>query len=127
MHSRPSTLPILGILLLASLVFASCGGHGQSPTEPQAATPMKMAASASASPSDRAGGGHGHGHDDGDLDLAIHPDVWNTEWSHSEGTVAAFVRGPGVGDIDLTSLKLSGPAGSPLAPKSSRHRGHQVV
>jgi hypothetical protein len=38
-----------------------------------------------------------------------------------------FVRGAGIADIDLSSLRLSGPGGSPISPTSSRRNGNHVL
>ena len=43
-----------------------------------------------------------------DLDLAIQPDAWNVNWSRSNGTVSALIRGEGLDDIDLSSIELVG-------------------
>jgi len=71
-------------------------------------------------------GGHGGGHR-GDLTLEIHPDTWNTNWTHAEGNVQAFVRGTDAGKIDTSSVLLVAPSGDTLAPQSVRIAGGQLV
>jgi hypothetical protein len=75
-------------------------------------------------------GDDGNGDDNGgDLALNIDPDDWNTNWAHSAGMVHAFIRGTGLADIDLTTVRLVGDkAGAdPLEPLDVRRVGHQVV
>jgi hypothetical protein len=68
------------------------------------------------------GGGHGHG---GDLSLAMQPDVWNTNYDHSEGTVSALVRGADAGKIDPASVVLSC-AGGTADPTRVQKGGGQL-
>lgn len=74
--------------------------------------------------------GDDDGDDDaGDLALNIQPDDWNTNWAHSAGQVVAFLRGPGLADIDLATIRLVGDlaTATPLAPLDVRRVGHQIV
>jgi hypothetical protein len=73
------------------------------------------------------GGGDGDGDDDGhrQITLEIQPDTWNTNWSHSEGTVSALLRGD-VADIDLDSIVLVGDSGREVKPVDVKRTGHQV-
>lgn len=71
------------------------------------------------------------GEDDGaevDLNLQVSPDDWNVNWVRSNGTVAAFLRGPGFEDVDLDSLLLVGddPAAEPLEPLEVTRQGDHV-
>ncbi|HYN21042.1 MAG TPA: hypothetical protein VE078_08785 [Thermoanaerobaculia bacterium] len=76
-------------------------------------------------------GGNGNGGNDGkggkgsDLAADIQPDVWNTNWEHSEGTVSVVIRGSGLDKIDTSTIVLVGTdaaAGdlAPLRVQSSR-------
>ena len=47
----------------------------------------------------------------GDLRVEIQPDVWNTNWVRSNGTVTALIRGSNLGDVDLDSIVLVGTDG----------------
>ncbi len=74
--------------------------------------------------------GDDDGDDDaGDLALNIQPDDWNTNWAHSAGQVHAFLRGPGLADVDLATVRLVGDlaTATPLAPLDVRRVGHQIV
>jgi hypothetical protein len=130
MRNHASSLSALALFFLACLLLADCNGGGsqKTPTEPAMDPAMVSPESTAASNGHGGGGGHGHGHHgSGTLDLAIAPDTWNTEWSHSSGTVQAFIRGAGIADIDLTSLQLSGPGGTAISPTSSRLNGNHVL
>ena len=65
----------------------------------------------------------------GSLELRIAPDVWNTNFSHSEGTVAFFITGADAKQIDLKSIQLTGDSASakPLSPASVKQEDHHVV
>jgi hypothetical protein len=67
--------------------------------------------------------------EEGELQLNIQPDDWNTNWAHSAGQVHAFLRGPGLADIDLATIRLVGDlaTATPLAPLDVRRVGHQIV
>ncbi len=134
MRMHASSLSALTLFFLACLLLAGCNGGGsqKTPTEP-AMDPAMVSPESTAAGNGHGGGGghgggHGHGHHgSGTLDLAIAPDTWNTEWSHSSGTVQAFIRGAGIADVDLTSLQLSGPGGTAISPTSSRLNGNHVL
>ena len=72
----------------------------------------------------RSGGGGGAP----ELTLEMQPDVWNTNWSRSSGTVSAFIRGEGFERIDLDSIVLVGtdPDAEPLAPTRVSREGNHV-
>jgi hypothetical protein len=42
------------------------------------------------------------------LTLEIDPDEWNLNYSHSAGTVEAFIRGEGIDQLDLSSIEMMG-------------------
>jgi len=65
----------------------------------------------------------------GSLQLRIAPDVWNTNFSHSHGTIAFFITGADVKGIDLKSIQLTGDSSSaaPLSPVNVREEDHHVV
>jgi len=85
-------------------------------------------------------GGHGHGHGGGggngggggqpgsNLSVELQPDVWNTNYAHSEGTVSAVIRGDGLGDIHLDSIVLVGTddAEEPVAALRATRQGNQI-
>lgn len=54
------------------------------------------------------GGNGGKGGKGGDLSADIQPDVWNTNWEHSEGTVSVVIRGSGLDKIDTSTIVLIG-------------------
>src|SRR5260370_19937258 len=72
-------------------------------------------------------GGPGGG--GGSLQLRIAPDVWNTNFTHAEGTVAFFITGADVKGSDLKSIQLTGDSSSaaPLSPANVRQEDHHVV
>jgi len=73
------------------------------------------------------GGGGGHGKPGGDLTLAIQPDVWNTNWSHSQGTVSALIDGSDLDKIDLSSIVLIGKTGgTPVPAQRAQLAGNHV-
>jgi hypothetical protein len=78
------------------------------------------------------GGGH-HGPGGGTpgevhLSLAIQPDVWNTNYPRSHGTVTARISGSGLAAIDLGSIMLvgTGASAAPLAPRRVQRVGNHV-
>ena len=77
------------------------------------------------------GGGVHHGGNGGGgtvevhLTLEIQPDVWNTNYPHSHGTVTARISGTGLASIDLHSIMLVGAAGS-AAPRRVQRVGNHV-
>lgn len=73
----------------------------------------------------RSGGGGGG---EPALTLEMQPDVWNTNWTRSSGTVSAFIRGDGFDRIDLDSIVLLGsdPDAEPLAPTRVDRAGNHV-
>ncbi|HEV8630804.1 MAG TPA: hypothetical protein VGV61_10840 [Thermoanaerobaculia bacterium] len=71
------------------------------------------------------GGDDGDDDDEGEIELEIQPDTWNTNWSHSQGTVSALLRGD-VADIDLDSIVLVGDGGKEVKPVDVKRTGHQV-
>src|SRR5215203_4712337 len=75
------------------------------------------------------GGGTGGGNGGGELELNIQPDDWNVNWEHSAGQVTAFLRGTGVKDVDLATVRLvgDGAGAAPLEPLDVRRVGKQVV
>lgn len=72
------------------------------------------------------GNGHGGGGHGENLAFTINPSTWNTNWTHAEGNVQAFIRGTDAGKIDLGSIELAADGGT-LAPRSTRYAGGQVV
>jgi hypothetical protein len=140
---------LLALLLIAATFFAACSESHRSPTDPELA-PMSTTATASAakaaSPAgatgaasgqiiaDKNGNGHGghgggggHGKPGGDLTLAIQPDVWNTNWSHSSGTVSALIEGSDLDKIDLSSIVLIGKTGgTPVPAQRAQLTGNHV-
>jgi len=72
------------------------------------------------------GGGGGQG---GNLRLDLDPDDWNLNWAHSSGFVHAFLRGTGIKDVDLPTIRLVGDkaGATPLAPDDVRLVGNQIA
>src|SRR5262249_41935565 len=130
---------LLCALLLIAAFCAACSESHRSPTDPEM-TPMNAAAPASATKAasspvtlDKNGNGHGqgggggHGKPGGDLTLAVQPDVWNTNWSHSSGTVSAMITGSDLDKIDLSSIVLVGKSGgTPVAAQRAQLDGNHV-
>lgn len=80
----------------------------------------------------RGGGGNGGDGDNGNpgasLSVTLQPDVWNTNYEHSEGTVSALIRGEGLGEIHLDSIVLVGTddAEEPVAALRASRQGNQI-
>jgi hypothetical protein len=72
------------------------------------------------------GNGGGHGNHGGALALAIQPDVWNTNYDHSEGTISALVRGGDAAKIDPSSVTLSCEGGGTAEPSRTQTAGGQL-
>lgn len=66
--------------------------------------------------------------DVGELELEIAPEEWNLNFVQSSGTVAAFIRGNGIDEIDLASLEMRGddPDAAALTATRSELRGDHV-
>ena len=64
----------------------------------------------------------------GDLSLQVSPATWNTNFSRSSGHVTAFIRGTGLGAVDLDSIELAGddPGAEPLQASFARLEGDHV-
>ena len=64
----------------------------------------------------------------GALQLDLQPDVWNTNWEHSGGTVSAQIRGTDLDEIELGSIVLVGtdPAAAPLPALRAELHGNHV-
>ncbi len=79
---------------------------------------------------DGGGGGDGGGDDPPDLRVAlqIQPDVWNTQWTNSSGTVTARVTGEDYELIDASTVVLVGtdPLADPLVPRRVEVNGGQL-
>ncbi len=74
------------------------------------------------------GGGKGGKKPGAGMTLAMQPDVWNTNWEHSNGTVSALIRGGDVSKIDLDSIVLVGTdeEAEALEPTRVQRGGGQV-
>jgi hypothetical protein len=70
------------------------------------------------------GGGNGGGGKPRGLSADVQPDVWNTNWEHSAGTVSVVIRGSELDQIDADSLVLEGSAGElePLRVQSNKNQ-----
>src|SRR6476659_1632980 len=94
LHSGPRGA-LLASSLMALALFAACSQGHRSPTEPD------LAAASGASALTAAANGNGNGNGNGGngggssapLQLELQPDVWNTNWTHSNGTVSALLSG----------------------------------
>lgn len=64
----------------------------------------------------------------GSLSLELSPSSWNLNYDGSSGTVTAFVRGTGLGAIDIDSIELEGdePSAEPLPASFARLEGNHV-
>lgn len=131
---RNSTgLSRFALFLAVAFVASGCSERHRSPTEPSA-DDLKSATGAAASTDpagDKRGGKPPGGkppHGGGDLSLALQPDVWNTNWEHSHGTVSALLRGEGTDKIALSSIRLIGSkaGAAPLTALRAQLTGHQV-
>jgi hypothetical protein len=62
------------------------------------------------------------------LSVALQPNVWNTNFSRSAGTVSAVIRGENLGKIDLASIVLVGTdaAEGPVAALRASRQGKQI-
>ena len=63
-----------------------------------------------------------------ELSLAVQPDVWNTNWARSAGTVSFLLRGSDLDSIVDASIFLVGtdPAAAPLAPVRLQRAGNHL-
>lgn len=129
--------PLLALLLVPAALLAGCSESHRSPTEPDSAPSGRLSNAAGASSAgdltpgkNDHGGGNGGGnggHAGGDLTLQLQPDVWNTNWSHSQGTVSALIGGSDVNKIDLSSITLSGKTGgTPVSAQRAQLAGKSV-
>jgi len=135
----PRFLASGGLLALAltALVALACSDQA-SPTAPDmsmnamAATKSAQAPGPAAAQAPGAADARGHSHGrpgGGQLTFEMHPDVWNTNYPHSQGFVEAFVTGADAADVDLGSIMLSGDSATAaaLAPAATRQEDHHVV
>jgi hypothetical protein len=126
-------LPLLALSLAALVVFAGCSEKHRSPTEPESIG-SSFASVSSAGDAARPGNKPPKppkppgGKPGGDLSLEMQPDVWNTNWEHSAGTVSALIRGDGLDKVDLSSIQLVGTeaGGTPLPAQRAQRTGNQV-
>jgi hypothetical protein len=120
-----ATLPVVVLLAACSNSF--------SPTDPAAhqtnTTPsLALTTEDSHGNSGGHGNGGGHGHRTAELSLQVRPDVWNTQYTVSEGTVQAFVFGTNLSQIDVSTIQLSGDGtGAPISPTSTRIAGNHLM
>jgi uncharacterized protein YjbI with pentapeptide repeats len=129
---RPRRSPLLALLLIPALLTACSESH-RSPTDPEG-SPVTMKSASAGSTADLTAdkndhGGHGNpgGNTGGDLALQMQPDVWNTNWSHSSGTVSAMITGSNLNKIDLSSITLSGKTGgTPVTPQRTQLAGNNL-
>jgi hypothetical protein len=75
------------------------------------------------------GEGEGEGEGENEQRLDIQPDDWNTSYANAAGVIHAFIRGDGLADIDLDSVRLVGDdeEAEPVKPSDVRRVGKQVV
>ena len=113
-------LPLLVLLVIPASLFAASDSSSSQP-ELQAGNAQDLHSSFADAKGGKGGkggngggngnggnGGNGGGGKGGALSAAIQPDVWNTNYDHSEGTVSVVIRGGSVGDIDTDSIALTG-------------------
>ena len=116
---------------------AEARGASPSPTAPSRPEAPYAAAAVAAGNGNGNGNGNGGGHGKpkpptgphaGDLTLAMQPDVWNTNWEHSQGTVSALIRGQDAKTVDPGSILLRGDAagGTPVSPLRVQKQGSQL-
>src|SRR5262245_44233087 len=62
------------------------------------------------------------------LSAELQPDVWNTNYAHSEGTVSALIRGSDLGQIHLDSIVLVGTddAEGPVKALRATRQGNNI-
>jgi len=59
--------------------------------------------------------------------VEVQPDVWNTNWTHSQGTVSALIGGADLDQIDLASIVLVGhTGGTPVHTVRTQRAGNHV-
>jgi hypothetical protein len=93
-----------GLALALAALVAACAGERQLPTAPETSSSSHATNAAQS-----AKGGH---KPPKDLSVKLQPDVWNTNYAHSQGTVSALIDGSGIDKIDRSSIVLTGDAGS---------------
>src|SRR5262245_6398259 len=101
---HPLRLPPLVLALAATLLASGCNERHRSPTDPSASELKSATGDGSADDKRGKPPGGKPPHGGGDLTFELQPDVWNTNWAHSRGSVSALFRGTGVDQIDLGSI-----------------------
>jgi len=108
--------PILALSLAALL--PACSGERRLPTEADApAATLSNATEAAKKPKKPKGSG--------DLRVKVQPDVWNTQWKNSQGTVSALIEGKDLDKIDDSTVVLVGEDGS-VEARRVQHSGPHV-
>ncbi len=133
MRSR-LTLSVALVVLSLAVILAGCSKSSSSPTEVKppvtSTSAMSVATGNQGNGGGHGNGGHGgHGHHGGNqLSLQVRPNVWNTQYKVSQGSVQAFVMGPNLDQIDTTTIQMSGDGtGSPISPTSTRLAGNHLM
>jgi hypothetical protein len=115
---------------MALALFAACSQGHRSPTEPDLAAASgasALTAAANGNGNGNGNGGHGGG-SSAPLQLELQPNVWNTNWTHSNGTVSALISGGSLDKIDLSSIMLVGNAATakPVSAVRASREGNHV-
>jgi hypothetical protein len=93
-----------GFALAVAALLAACSGERQLPTAPETSVSSHVTNAAQ-----EAKGGK---KPPKDVSVKLQPDVWNTNYAHSQGTVSALIDGAGIDKIDTSSIVMTGDAGS---------------
>ena len=93
-----------GLAFALAVLVAACSGERQLPTAPET--------SASAHATNAAQSAKGGHKPPKDVSVKLQPDVWNTNYAHSQGTVSALIDGSGIDKIDTSTIVMTGDAGT---------------
>jgi hypothetical protein len=107
------------LTLAAAALFVGCSGDQPLPTAPDAPGAQTNAAAEA-----KGGKGPKGPKGGGDLRVAIQPDVWNTQWTNSQGTVSALIEGSDLDKIDLDTIVLVGEDGTVEARRAQLSGPH---
>jgi hypothetical protein len=119
----------------AAALGEDAGAAEEAPAGAEAAEVAAVAEAAQGGTGGNGGNGKGPGDkgpgnrpNGGALRLELQPDVWNTNWEHSGGTVSAKITGNDLAAIDLGSIVLVGtdPAAAPLPALRAELHGNHV-
>jgi hypothetical protein len=109
-----------GIALALAALLAACSGDRRLPTAPD----ESAAAQATNAASEAKGGKKPK--PGNTLSVQLQPDVWNTNYTNSQGTVSALIEGKDLDKIDTSTIVLIGDGGDPVEPRRVQVSGPHI-